>query len=57
MAVEVGVNTKVPHFENNIIFCSTKYKLKLLPNDNSDSHHHDCINFTILKLKKGILLA
>ena len=54
LSAEVGVNTRVPHLEGERIFGSAKQKLDLLPNDESDSHRHDHVNYSILKLEKGL---
>ena len=46
---EARLKSRVPHLEGENIFGSVK-KLDLPPGDDSDSHQHDCVNFTILKL-------
>ena len=47
-----GVNTT--HLEGDTIFDSTKRKLNLPPTDNSNSHRHDRVNFSVPKLGKGM---
>ena len=54
VAVEASINTRVPHLEGETIFRSTKRKLDLPPGDDSDSHWHDCVNFSIPMLGKGM---
>ena len=54
MTAEVGVNTRILHLEGKTIFGSTKRKLDLPPGDDSDSHHHDCVNFTVPKIGRGM---
>ena len=49
-----GVNTRIPHLEGDTIFGSTKRKLNLPPGDDSDSHRHDRVNFSVPKLGKGM---
>ena len=49
-----GVNTRIPHLEGDTIFGSTKRKLNLPPGDDSDSHYHDRVNFSLPKLGKGM---
>ena len=48
------MNTRVPHFEGEKVFGSTKQKLDLPLGDESDSHKHDRINYSIPKLGKGL---
>ena len=50
ISIEVGVNTRVPHFEGERVFGFAKRKLDLLPSDESDFHRHDRINYSIPKL-------
>ena len=49
-----NVNTRIPHLEGDTIFGSTKRKLNLPPGDDSDSHRHDRVNFSIPKLGMGM---
>ena len=49
-----GVNTRIPHLEGDTIFGSTKRKLNLPLGDDSNSHRHDRVNFTVPKLDKGM---
>ena len=52
-----SVNTRVPYLEEDTIFDSTKRKLNLPPGDESNSYHHDRVNFVVPKLSKGMSLA
>ena len=54
VTAEAGVNTRIPHLEGETILGSTKRKLDLPPGDDSDSHSHDRVNFTLLKIGRGI---
>ena len=54
VAVEAGVNKRVPYLEGETIFGTAKQKLNLPPGDDSDSHCHDWINYSIPILQKGI---
>ena len=54
VAVEAGLNTRVPHLEGETIFGSAKRKLDLPPGDDSDSHRHDRVNYSISNLDKGV---
>ena len=54
VAVEAGLNTRVPHLEEETIFGSAKRKLDLLLGDESDSHRHDRVNYLIPNLDKGV---
>ena len=47
---EAELKSWVPHLEGKNIFGSVKRKLDLPPGDESDSHRHDHVNFTIPKL-------
>ena len=53
VAKEAGLNTKIPH-EGETIFGSTKRKFNLLPGDDSDSHRHDRVNYSVPKLDKVV---
>ena len=44
------MKSRVPHLEGENIFGSVKKKLDLPPEDEFDSHWHDCVNFMIPKL-------
>ena len=46
---EVGLKAYLPHLEGENIFGSVKRKLDLPPREESDSHQHDRVNFTIPK--------
>ena len=51
-----GANTRVPHLERKRFFGSAKRKLDLPPGDETNSHRHDCVNYSVPKLsKKGSL--
>ena len=54
VTAEAGVNTRIPHLERETIFESTKRKLDLPPGDDSDSHRHDRVNFTVPKIGRGM---
>ena len=54
VAAEAGLDTRVPHLEGETIFGSAKRKLDLPPGDDSDSHHHDWINYSVPRVGTGI---
>ena len=54
VSAKAGLNTRILHLEGDTIFGSTKKKLNLLPSDDSNSHRHDCVNFSIPKFRKGM---
>ena len=54
VAVEAGLNTRILHLEDETIFGSAKWKLDLPLGDDSDSHRHDQVNYSIPKLGKGV---
>ena len=54
VTAEAGVNTRIPHLEGETIFGSMKRKLDLPPGDDSDSHRHDRVNFTVPKIGRGM---
>ena len=54
---EVGVNKRIPYLEGDTIFDSTKRKLNLPCCDDSNSHRHDRVNFTIPKFGKEVSAA
>ena len=54
VAAEAGLDTRVPHLEGETIFGSTKRKLDLPPGDDSDSHCHDQINYSVPRVGTGI---
>ena len=54
VAVEAGLNTRVPHLEGETIFGTAKWKLDLPPRDDSDSHHHDRVNYAVSKVGEGV---
>ena len=53
ISVVSGSNTRVPHLDGEKVFGSAKRKLDLPPGDDSDSHHHDRVNYSVPKLSKG----
>ena len=54
IAAEAGLDTRVPHLEGETIFGSAKRKLDLPLGDDSDSHRHDRINYSVPRVGKGI---
>jgi hypothetical protein len=50
LCADAGLNSRVPHLEGESIFGSAKRKLNLPPGDDSDSHRHDRVNFTVPKI-------
>jgi hypothetical protein len=50
LSIDAGLNSRVPHLEGKSIFGSAKRKLHLPPGDESDSHRHDQVNFTLSKI-------
>ena len=57
LAVEVGLNTRVPHLEGETTFGTVKRKLDLPPGDDSDSHRHDHVNFYVPKVGVGVSVS
>ena len=49
VTAKASVNIRVPHLEGETIFGSTKRKLNLPLGDNTNSHHHECVNFIVPK--------
>jgi hypothetical protein len=49
LSTDAGLNSRVPHLERERIFGSAKRKLDLLLGDESDSHRHDRVNFSVPK--------
>ena len=47
-----GSNTRVPDLDGKKEFGSAKRKLDLPPGDDSDSHCHDRVNYSVPKLSK-----
>ena len=47
IAAKAGLDTRVPHLEGETIFGSAKRKLESPPDDDSDSHRHDRINYSV----------
>jgi hypothetical protein len=43
--------TKIPHLEGQEVFGSTKQRANIAPRSEGDSHRHDCVNFSWLKVK------
>ena len=54
VGVEARLNTRVLHLEGETIFDMAKQKLNLPPSDDSNSHHHDCVNYYVPKLGVGV---
>ena len=54
VAIEAGLNTRVPHLGGETIFGFAKRKLDLSPRDDSDFHHHNRVNYSIPKLGKRV---
>ena len=52
VSVVAGVNTRVPHLEGERVFGSAKRKLDLRPGDETNSHRHDRVNYSVPKLSK-----
>ena len=52
VSVVAGVNTRVPHLEGERVFGLAKQKLDLPPGDETDSHRHDHVNYSVPKLSK-----
>ena len=50
--VVAGVSTHVSHLEGEQVFGLAKRKLDLPPGDESDSHRHDRVNYSVPKLSK-----
>jgi hypothetical protein len=50
LSADAGLNSRVPHLEGESIFGSAKRKLDLPLGDESDSHRHDRVNFTLPKI-------
>jgi hypothetical protein len=50
LSADAGFNSRVPHLEGERIFGSVKQKLDLPPRDESDSHRHDRVNFSVPKI-------
>ena len=54
VAIEAGLNTRVPHLEDETIFGTAKQKLDLPPRDDSDSYCHDRVNYSVPKVGVGL---
>ena len=54
LSTETKMNSRIPHLEGESIFGTAKRKLDLPPGDESDSHRHDRVNFTLPKLGRGM---
>ena len=54
IAAEAGLDTRVPYLEGETIFGSAKRKLDLPPSDDSNSHRHDRINYSVPRVGKEI---
>jgi hypothetical protein len=54
LSADAGLNSRVPHLEGESIFGSAKRKLDLPPRDESDSHRHDRVNFTLPKVSRNV---
>jgi hypothetical protein len=50
LSADVGLNSRVPHLEGERIFGFAKRKLDLPPRDESDSHRHNQVNFSVPKI-------
>ena len=57
VAVEAGLNKRVLHLEGETSFGTTKQKLDLPPKDDSDSHCHYHINYSIPKLDLRVSMS
>jgi hypothetical protein len=57
LSSDAGLNSRVPHLEGESIFGSAKKKLDLPLGDDSDSHHHDRVNFSTPKLGRHMSLG
>ena len=57
VTAEAGVNTRIPHLEEETIFGTAKQELDLPPGDESDSHRHDRVNYCIPKVGRRMSLA
>jgi hypothetical protein len=49
------LNSRIPHLKGKSIFGSAKRKLDLLPRDESDSHYHDWVNFSLPKIGRRMI--
>ena len=54
VAMEVGLNTRVPHLEGETIFGTSKRKLDLPLGDDRNSHRHDRVNYAIPNVGVGV---
>lgn len=45
-----GLNSRIPHLEGESIFGSAKRSSISPPGDESDSHHHDHVNYILSKI-------
>ena len=54
IVAEARLDTRIPHLEGETIFGFAKRKLDLPPCDDSDSHRHDRINYSVPRVGKGI---
>ena len=57
VTAEVGMNTRISHLEGETIFGTAKRKLDLPPEDESDSHHHNQVNYCIPIVGRRMSLA
>jgi hypothetical protein len=55
LSVDVGLNSKVSHLEGESIYGSAKRKLDLFLGNKNDSHHHDCVNSTMPKVRCNMI--
>ena len=53
VAVEVGLNTRVPHLEGETIFGTAKRQLDLPLGDESNSHRYNRMNYFVPKVGIG----
>ena len=54
VAVEAGLNTRVPHLEGETIFGSAKQKLDIPLGDDNDSNCYDRINYSVPRGDRGM---
>jgi hypothetical protein len=54
LSMDVGLNSRIPQLEGESIFGSAKKKLNLPPSNESDSHRHDRVNYTLPKIGRNM---
>ena len=57
VAIEARLDSRVRHLEEETLFGTAKRKLDLPPGDDSDSHCHNRVNYSIPMLRKGMSLG